>query len=416
MFNNTAIIEVVIGLVFVFSLMAILVTQINNLIMAVLNLRAKELKKGLQGLLSDPQLQAKMLGHPIIQMVRASVPSDAELTDQAAELITEEPATRLDYIPATTFVEALTGVLLADSEGGLYYQLQTAINTMPSSVEKSQLREQLSLLRESFSEDTLRQIYGIAMQVADAPQRDAVLSGIRAVEETLAQLGLKSNQLVPLLHGVSKINNTQLRGALTTLLSTAKNIEEAEQKLTAWFDDSMAHVTETFKRKLQICSIGVALLLSVLLNVDTLYLGRSLWEDKELRQRVAIAAAAYEQPTPATTATLPGAGGGTSIKDLERQAEETQQTVQSLLELQLPIGWQYADVTTQMIDTSREVGLADPRFNLRNIWSLLPGNNGSGKLIALWLQKLVGLLVTTIAAAQGAPFWFDIMNKLARRQ
>jgi hypothetical protein len=72
---NTAIIEVAIGLVFVFSLMALLVTQINSIVTALLNSRAKYLKQGLQELITDPQLQAKMLAHPIIKMVKVSVPT-----------------------------------------------------------------------------------------------------------------------------------------------------------------------------------------------------------------------------------------------------------------------------------------------------------------------------------------------------
>jgi len=29
-----------------------------------------------------------------------------------------------------------------------------------------------------------------------------------------------------------------------------------------------------------------------------------------------------------------------------------------------------------------------------------------------WLQKFLGLLITGLAAAQGAPFWFDVLKKI----
>ena len=84
--------------------------------------------------------------------------------------------------------------------------------------------------------------------------------------------------------------------------------------------------------------------------------------------------------------------------------------------MQLPVGWQYAEVTNKMIETSREVGISNPRSNPRNLWNYVPGHNDTNTTLALWFQKLIGFIATTIAAAQGAPFWFDILNKLTGRK
>lgn len=411
---NTAIIEVVVGLIFVFSLMAILVTQINNVITTLLNTRANELKRGLEELLTDPQVQAKVLAHPLIKMVKDTVPAGTSLTPQLAENIMNSGVNKVEWIESATFVEALTGVLLTDAEGGLYYPLQMAINGLPSSVAKSRLRELLNALREDYSEETLRHIVEVAAQIKEPDHRNALLRGVQNIEETLERLNLSSNQLVPLLNGINKIDNPQLKGALQTILATAHSVEDAEHKIAAWFDDSMNRVSALYKRKMQLFSFISAFLIALLLNVDTLHLGRTLWEDPELRQEVAAAASEFDQEEATSTTRMPGSDTA-SQKDLERQTDEVQTTIQTLLELQLPVGWQYTEVSDKLIETSKEVGLADPRSNPRNAWNFMPGNNEGNKLLALWFQKLLGLIATTIAAAQGAPFWFDILNKLARR-
>ncbi|MBK9123939.1 MAG: hypothetical protein IPM16_12610 [Chloroflexi bacterium] len=61
---NTAILELLIGLVFIYSLTAILVTQINTLLTNARNLRAQNLKEGLIEMVGDRTLQAEILSIP----------------------------------------------------------------------------------------------------------------------------------------------------------------------------------------------------------------------------------------------------------------------------------------------------------------------------------------------------------------
>ena len=41
-------------------------------------------------------------------------------------------------------------------------------------------------------------------------------------------------------------------------------------------------------------------------------------------------------------------------------------------------------------------------------WRALPASPGA------WLLKVLGLLATAFAMSFGAPFWFDLLNKLVR--
>ena len=412
---DTSIIEVVVGLVFVFSLLAILVTQINGIITTLLNLRAKHLKAGLVDLITDREIRAKLLAHPIINMVKATVTTDATLSAQQAEDIAQIPETQLTYIPPQTFVEALIGILISESNNNLFSPLQDAVRGVASGLAKSRLRELIGRISTTYSEATLREIYEVADTLEDQAECDQIRNALVAVQDSIQQLYLRSEELIPLMQGINRINDVRFQNALRTVLVASKNLEEARIKMEHWFNDNMQRVTEKFKRDMQRYSFVVAAVLVLLLNVDALFIARSLWNDDALRAAVAATAEDFEQTQPTTTPTPPaGENGETDTgQQLQLQGQETRQTLQTLLSLQLPIGWQVSTVTDEMVHNSFALGMQDPRSNSRNLWNFVPGN--SNQWASLWLQKLVGIVITVIAAAQGAPFWFDLLNRLTRR-
>ena len=418
---GSSILETAIGLIFVFSLLSILVTQINTFIVNVLNLRAKHLKEGLQNLVNDPDIQAKVLGHPLINMVKATVAPEDSLTKAEAQAVIETEETQLSYIPPETFVEALTSVLTADSDASLYRQLQLANEAMPNSNEKSKIRELIRILQTDFSEKTIRQLRATIENLPDDQTRKTLLSGLEHTENALEKLRFRNGELIPLLEGIRKIENPSFKSAVETIISSARQVDGAQQKLQAWFDDGMDRASDIFRRKLQMISLGVAFALAFVLNVDTLYLARTLWEDQLLRQTVAAAAQNFDESavtadsTSGTDTATEETGAGSldeNAQAIEESAKDIKETIQDLLELQLPLGWEFTTITDEMVATSSQLGLPDPRQNTRNIWNLGPSNNANW--LGLVIQKVIGLVVTMIAAAQGAPFWFDLLRKLTR--
>lgn len=400
---NTSIVEVAIGLIFVFSLLAILVTQINTLTVNLLNLRAKQLKEGLQDLITDKYIQAKLLTHPVINMVNA--PEDAD-----EETILASPETKVTYIEPAIFVQAMIDILIAEADA-LYQPLQDAAEIIPNSDQKSRIRELIRVLRSGFSEQTLRSLREAFNTVDNPESRTKLLEGLESVEEALKKLNFKSDQLVPLLEGVRKITDKRFKGALETILKSARTIDEAQYKIQTWFNDGMSRASAMFTRRLGYISVIVALTSAVILNVDTLQLARALWEDPELRRTVAETATQFDQGAVSEQPDV--AGTETTLDDVESNVQDIGTTIQNLLELQLPIGWEYTAVTDEMIVASRRLGMQDPRENKRNIWNLIPGN--TDRWFGLWLEKILGFIATAIAAAQGAPFWFDLLNKISRR-
>src|SRR4051794_5451210 len=63
------IIQVAIGMIFVFSLLSVLVTTLNSVLTNVLQWRAKHLKAALETLITDQNVQQLFLQHPLINIV-----------------------------------------------------------------------------------------------------------------------------------------------------------------------------------------------------------------------------------------------------------------------------------------------------------------------------------------------------------
>jgi len=157
-----------------------------------------------------------------------------------------------------------------------------------------------------------------------------------------------------------------LRSTLLTLIDSAhQDGEVARQRVENWYDDMMERVSGAYKRRAQVYIALLGVLLCTVLNVDTLMIVRELWNDQAIR--TAIAKQAEERVTQ-----------NQSAKDC---AGDLQCTADSIRQANVPpIGW------------------ASEGFRAR------PHDIG-------WLWKALGILISSIAVALGAPFWFDLLNK-----
>ncbi|MBZ0279005.1 MAG: hypothetical protein K8I60_22860, partial [Anaerolineae bacterium] len=154
MLLDSPILQVAVGLFFTYTLLSLIATQVNTLILNFFNLRAKQLKEGLINLVTDKDLQAKILGHPLIRMVEQQVyPTQALTPDEQDDIITAKP-TKVTYIPAETFVKSLIGVLTANSDYSIFQPLDDAINLMDNNDEKLKMRELYRDLRSFGTTDT----------------------------------------------------------------------------------------------------------------------------------------------------------------------------------------------------------------------------------------------------------------------
>lgn len=403
--GNAAIIEVAIGLIFIFSLISILVTQINTIIINLLNLKAKRLKEQLERMLTDPVIRARILTHPLIGMIETDN-NDIVLTDPQSQLneetaiaLTQDRKAQVAYIDTKTFVDVLVDVLTARTGQKLYEELNKVVERMQPSVEKSLFRE---LIRQIQMQGTgLPDLRRMIDSLEDPETKRQMLAALNLVDAALDKLKVESSDLIPLKLGIRQIKDKYLETALEAVLNTAISLQDAQQKLGHWFDSNMGRATEVYVREMQRFSVVIGLVLALVLNVDTLYMGRILWEDPALRSSVAIAAAAAAPTLAEDIAEAESRDPTQPTGDLEGSIDEAQDTLRQLLDLRLPIGWAIEPVTPDATPANNEE---------RNLWLFWPGNNPDW--LGLWLRKIIGIAVTTIAVAQGAPFWFDLLKRL----
>ncbi|MBZ0274949.1 MAG: hypothetical protein K8I60_02320, partial [Anaerolineae bacterium] len=155
---------------------------------------------------------------------------------------------------------------------------------------------------------------------------------------------------------------------------------------------------------------------ALVLNADTVQIARALINDQNLRTSITAAAqtsssSLQSQVTGTTDAQASAVQGGTTAQaDQGSDATTVQETYKQLASLSLPIGWSFTPVDATQAQAQIDAGMLDPYQDAQNAWNMLPLGNPSwlGNLIV----KIIGWVLTAIAVAQGAPFWFDLLRRL----
>jgi hypothetical protein len=163
-------------------------------------------------------------------------------------------------------------------------------------------------------------------------------------------------------------------------------------QLEEWFNDAMDRLSGAYKRCAQQWSLIIGLVLALLFNVDTVAIARQLWREPTLRQVIAQQAASKSDTDPST-----------GVKQVRQYVDM----------LGLPVGW---SVRAPAGDEQCGWQLGQPVYPA--VWV-----GGECRLLSTlprmddpwgWLSKIIGILLSGLAATQGAPFWFDVLQRLVK--
>ncbi len=161
---------------------------------------------------------------------------------------------------------------------------------------------------------------------------------------------------------------------------------QLEQEVALWFDRSMDRSSGVYKRNAKGVAIVIGFLIAVTTNTDTLHVINRLAKDSALRATYSQAASALVSSNPNAIACLQAQQGKAAQADcLNNGANTLRDAVDSSTDL--PIGW---NVT-----------------NWQEQWQFHP----QGAIVG-GLKLLAGWLVSAIAISMGAPFWFNLLNKV----
>ncbi len=439
---DSPIFQVIVGLTFIFSLFSVMVTQVNTSVAYLFQLRARSLKDGIFGLLTDPETRAKFMAHPLIRLIPSVIQPEAKISAQDATQMAEEKPTGVSWVEPELFSQTLMDILAAYANDRLFRSLYETTGKVLQGTEKTQIIEMIRRFQNGGIGIT--ELQNAINSLTDPEDRGMLLIQLEQVNEMRRQLQANNEEskLIPLLAGVQEVVDPGMRKALETLLASAKTVDEAQVKLETWFNARMNLVTEFYKRNMTRISYIVGIVLVVTLNIDTLHISRTLWNDPVIRETVALAAQAavndrsLEQQLSQSQAELQAAldqlnESGIPAADVTAEAQSIpeEQSIEilsgsesapatstadstifmDLFSLRLPLGWEYQPVEG---GCPQPEAVPDPCTDGRNAWLLIPGNNASWP--GFMLTKLIGWGLTVLAIAQGAPFWFDLLNRIAR--
>jgi hypothetical protein len=433
------ILQVAIGLIFVYSLLSILVTTVNTVITNLLKWRAKHLKLALESLITDPEVQAQFLSHPLINIVKTQMvkPAEVETTAEAQAVATgvrSSEVNSVNWIDPATFAQVLSSILAEKAGFELYGPLLLAVDALPDGPARLHLLDLVYSLQNTG--------IGVAELRAEilklpADLHPALLAGLKPIEDRNAAARLSSDdgsRLLPVLDGLRRVNDDAFRRALKVIVASAKSVDEAQANLESWFNQRMDQLSDSYKRNVTYLTLAIGLILALVINADSLQMGRSLWEDSSLRDAAsAIAQQAINSgqvtvPTP--TAIAPAAettpdpnainGGAASVQQAQIEPNSQQisdaaaqalNALNQLTSLNLPIGWEYTPIAAGCVPQEGKT-LPIECSSMRNLWLLGPGNNPDW--FGLLIKKIIGIIATVIAIGQGAPFWFDLIRRLVK--
>ena len=184
----------------------------------------------------------------------------------------------------------------------------------------------------------------------------SVLLGIVAKEH--GEKALVDHSADELRGLVGKIDEKHpLKEVLSALIDDGEGeVNALKDRLAGWFDEGMTRVSGWYKRQAKLWIFGIAGVVTVASNASTIHIAEELWRNDALRTQLAVQAQA--------------AGQGGDVARLEANQLKRLE--------EFPIGW-----------------------------------NGTPWTWMEFFKSLAGWLITAAAVSLGAPFWFDLLGKVA---
>lgn len=183
---------------------------------------------------------------------------------------------------------------------------------------------------------------------------------------------------------VEGIANTQVRTALLHAIDTAGgDMDRVQANVEHWFDSAMDRVSGWYKRRSQRIIFGLGLATALALNVNAIIVGQSLSNSDMVRH--ALVSVAEQRAIDCKTGKGPcltDAGASTAVAELDNSS--------------LPVGWN--DRALAALRSASGIGLDGKVHSLKQAFGII--------------EIIAGYLLTAFAVTLGAPFWFDILNRL----
>jgi hypothetical protein len=356
---GSSILDIAIGIIFVFLLLSVFATAINEILMSLMSMRGKVLLRGIQSLLDDAKgngLTRRIYTHGQIYGLFEG-PFDLS-----------KPRNLPSYIPARNFAFAFVDAIKdwACEQTANPSGILPALPPEPPSTPES--------------------IQNPAPQTAPDPSLANL--HVSSTTQTPAPITQEFKDAALLL---AKDSDKLGKPLLTMIHLAGNDAEKLRQSIEDWYNSGMDRASGWYKYHTQWILFYIGLTIAVILNANTINIVRQLSKDPTLRQAMVAAATAKPSNPPGSVSASPPAE-----PDVSAQLAKTHAAFDNVTDLGIPLGWQ------KMPDTLHWA--LDHKSDWLSYWNVI--YNGH-----TW-TALFGWLLTAVAISLGAPFWFDTLNKI----
>ena len=347
--SNFPIIDLVIGLIFIFFLFSIICSSAVELCLTIFKSRASLLEKWLKHIFDSPALDSS--GQQLLANNGEPISVGRAIMDHCMATVLSERGASTTYINTQNFVSALLDkITIKPAEKG-----SSSVQVPPKNLN----------------------------EYIEAIEKSTVISG--ELKRTILMLAFESKnaaEKVYAIPGATTITNN-------VSIQIKSELEHFRERLESWYDKNAERLTGTFKSKKVVpLTVIVATIITVLFNADSLAISKYLYENKAVAKELSTHALStidsYKEKMQKEIRITDSAGNKDTLR--ERKLTEAYNNLKKDVDtlknyaatVQIPLGWGSEQVSTDAI-----------------------------------LKHLIGWLATILAISLGAPFWFDILNKIA---
>ncbi|HEX4301278.1 MAG TPA: hypothetical protein VHZ78_00690 [Rhizomicrobium sp.] len=380
--NLGPVIDVAIGLIFVYLLLGLIGSALQELVASALTWRGKLLVDAVTKLVANgdaaaPFLQ-KLLGHGLMSGLTA---------DRAAS-----------YLPSKTFSLALIDTLSAGSTAPVFSAVQNGISGLPPGGTRDSL---LAFVKDSGG-DLDKFKASLANWYDDAMDR---VSGIYK----------RKSQIFALVFGLAiaivlNVDSVRLGNKLWTDDALRSNVVAAAQAYTATCPDAACQKPQTPQKPPAPAASAPAA-------------PAPAAPAPTAPAPTAPAPTAPAPAAPAPAAPAPAANTASDpTADINKARESINSSIGKLTDLKLPIGWPVfnKDVDDAMALALKNHVVAPGKITIPDMSKTNPvvaffqmvGNYWMEFGVSGFLLVALGWIITGIATSLGAPFWFDMLKNI----
>lgn len=376
---SSGLIEVAIGLAFIYLLLSLFCSIVNEWIAGIFGSRAYNLERGIRSLFTDGELTPQVplataiYNHGLIRSLYTPNRWDGVLE----RFLHRKPGP--SYIAPQLFVSTLVNLLLPATEA----KTSPAPDTSNRSEGPNNQPPPITVGQPPVA--TNQPIDAIAHQEKEARAKQAA-----ALVKSLRQ-------------GISDLPDSKGKQALMALTNQGQaDLEQVRNTLEDWYNDGMDRVAGWYKRRTTVVLFFLGISVAIAVNADSLLIARTLWNNPALRQATVTAADQYIQNNE-----RPATPGGTP-PDAKQVKQSLENLNTELSNLQLPVGWPTGTGGPGFWAT---IGSALSTLFAGQVAAANPDVRAFPPDFASAWFRVLGWFFTAAALSLGAPFWFDLLNK-----